>query len=110
MKEHIEINHKEEIEQEKSELTCTFSGCNKLCKSKASLYYHFISSHEEKRHFCIFCDKAFIFKNLLTKHTKSKHNKEFYCKICGKDFTRPGSLNTHIQRVHEDFRARYGFT
>ena len=86
MNEHIKIYHEEKIGEEKYEFRCSFSGCNKPCKSKASLDYHFRNFHEEKNHFCKFCDKEFIYKNILTFHIKSKHKKEimnpYKCEEC----------------------------
>lgn len=54
-----------------------------------------------RKHTCEICNKKFLGKNDLRKHTRTHSNERPYvCKECGKGFRQAGSLKNHIASIH----------
>ena len=114
----LEYGEEEQLLKIKKKYPCKY--CNKCFASPSLLEIHVLPVHEGKKFHCQHsdCDKYFTQLQNLKKHMKNVHNEECdtsdinpyivesssksdnYCDIC-KVWINQGSLQTHIQTVHE---------
>ena len=79
--------------------------CEKVFKSKRSLYGHVKEMHSGKSetHSCPECGKEFSRKTNLNAHLKDMHwgTSEIHpCPECGKEYSKRTSLNSHMRNTH----------
>ncbi|PSN39662.1 hypothetical protein C0J52_18471 [Blattella germanica] len=92
---------------------CDICGIDCKCKSFIAQHKKIHKTQETKSLSCPICEKVFKFNSLLINHveshkTKVKIKKSLSCHICGKKYTKIGSLNKH-ELQHEGkgtFRCR----
>ena len=77
-------------------------------KNKRTLSTHIRTVHgNNTRHKCDTCDKAYRQKSGLVSHIDSVHrNLKFECKLCGKEFSSMGILNSHVRVFHNKSKAK----
>ena len=96
VKEHKFIKH-----QDGTLKCCTY--CDYKIKGWYNLRRHIECNHPEhgeKKHFCDICGKAFFYKSMCVLHKNQKH-KQKHCHICGKQCFNTGSLEDHLNAVHD---------
>ena len=100
MKDHILAVH------EGKRFDCQF--CNKTFHSILTMQSHIRNIHEGRKpkpEKCSLCDKIFVNKGTLRKHTEAVHEKKrpYACHLCDLSFTQSGNLKTHIKGKHKEF-------
>ena len=80
------------------------SACPKSFSTSLGLEVHVAGVHKERKsHKCIFCEKVFLKKHMLSTHFKTFHeNQNHNCEKCGKNFSSMPLLRNHIKNVHGD--------
>jgi len=82
----------------------TVSDCPECGKTVKNLKRHFRRNcgGKRERHFCHLCEKSFSFKESLTKHIKSIHQKilDHHCHLCEYKTYKKFNLKLHISKMH----------
>jgi len=82
----------------------TMSTCPECGKTVKNLKRHFRRNcgGKRERHFCHLCEKSFSFKESLTKHIKSIHQKilDHHCHLCEYKTYKKFNLKLHISKMH----------
>ena len=91
--------------------------CEKVFHANTSqLKTHIFVAHEKTKpqpHKCDFCDKTFLHKISLKRHTSSNHHghggkvEKLKCGICEKMYRDEKTLNLHKSTVHEGKKSEY---
>ena len=83
------------------ETRTTCGECGKKCKDHKA-YTHHIRTHDEPKHACEICGKAFRKISEVEEHVKVLHTKEleFRCDQCFKSYPSRDSLKGHVKKVH----------
>ena len=96
LEEHMNIDHGVD-----AILIC--DSCHKAFTSRSLLKRHKCRRYN---HFCSHCDRGFMWKQTLVKHTKSAHETSvagktlFQCPSCDRSFCIEGNLMQHIREAH----------
>ena len=79
--------------------------CDISYAQSGGLYVHNQSIHGPKRFKCVDCDQMFSKKEMLTRHTMSKHTKRkpYQCNECNQSFFYPSALRDH-QNTHSGLK------
>ena len=84
------------------EFTCEICGAS--LSNNTSLQRHIRAQHQDLKHLCQFCDKAFRYVTAKTRHEKhcSVNNKQpanqiYMCGKCNKKFKKKHYLDVHTQ-------------
>jgi len=83
-------------------LCCPICQNQRIFRTDKSLMQHIQLLHPEPEFACTKCDKTFVKKNSLIKHTKLVHMK-LQCKFCALGFISKLKLHQHVQSKHADF-------
>ncbi|EHB11780.1 Myc-associated zinc finger protein [Heterocephalus glaber] len=84
--------------------------CEMCAKAFCDVYHlnrHKLSHSEEKTYQCSVCQQCFKLKERMSYHVCSHDrtvHKPLNCSHCGKSFSRPNHLNTHVRQVHSTER------
>ncbi|XP_052068582.1 zinc finger protein ZFP2-like [Mytilus californianus] len=69
--------------------------CLEVFSQKYDLTIHTKTAHSKPKYTCNICDKTYVHKSSLIRHTECHSGTEFLCKICKKIFKSSCSLKKH---------------
>ncbi|XP_014249964.1 zinc finger protein 567-like [Cimex lectularius] len=92
--------HAMQVHKKKHSKVCLCDVCNKSFSLSSLLKEHMIKDHAEDLCTCSICGDVMKSGHSLYLH-KKKHLTSYICDVCGKSFSLPSSLRTHMV-VHSD--------